>query len=255
MTQIIQEPNGFRILTITKDNNLGSRSQDHIQHVQQLGTTDRRPLHNARALAEYFFSGFQKNRISTEFSQSRKCHRRHGTAAGRGIVKDLLVAGNQRLMVIGGVKETPIPWIAKLLDDDLTKPHRLVNPVFIEARLVERDQGIGDIGIVVQKTIHLGRACPPAVKESSIRAAHRLQHETGSTGRRLEVLLVIQDACRAGHAVDHQAIPACQHLVVLARPDPLVADLQQAGTGLHQFLSQLFCIPSLLSSGLLNRAR
>ncbi len=115
---------------------------------------------------------------------------------------------------------------------------RVDQPLF-ERGLVERDQRVGQAGVIVEIGRQLG--LPAAQVCSSRPSARRRLPVMKSAARRAacDIARLFQRGAGQGQGVDRQAVPTDQHFVVQARLHALGSHGQQLATVLGQLLGQL----------------
>ena len=110
-------------------------------------------------------------------------------------------------------------------------------PALLEGRRVEREQAVGEAGMVLEDPVGRGPAVLPAPPQQAVRPAEPGQEQLGRRDRQAAQLRGLSRVLgrrrshrgrrRVGERRDGQAVPARQHLVVASRLRAAVATLGQ----------------------------
>ena len=174
--------------------------------------------------------------VSGQGGEAQQPQRGRGVAGGDRVVVDLLAAGDQRLVVVGGGEETAPLGIPEAGDRRTGEIAGLLEPAPLEGRLVQRQQRLEQEGVVLQVCVELRLAVLVGAQEAAFGVAQGAQHELGAAARRVKVVLASQHRAGLGQGGDHQRVPGGEALVVEARPDPLRARLAEGPAGLGEAL-------------------
>ena len=168
--------------------------------------------------------------------QPEGCRR---VAGGNRVIVDVLAPGDQLLMVAGRGEEPALIGIFEELDHPIGCLPRRFEPANLKARLVERQQGLDQIGVVLEIGVEPPAALLPGPQQPSIVAAKLVQDELRAPGRCLQVVVALQDGARLRESADRQRVPGGEALVVEPGPDPLVPGRAQNGADLTEPVRRL----------------
>ncbi len=107
--------------------------------------------------------------------EAQQAQRRRGVARGDRVVADLLAAGDQRFVVVGGREEAAALGVAEAGDHRVGERQGLLEPALLEGRFVEGEQGLEQEGVVLQVGVEAAprRPCRCAAGGPRRRAASR----------------------------------------------------------------------------------
>ena len=106
---------------------------------------------------------------------------------------------------------------------------RLVEIGVLAGHLEQRHAGARHVGVVVERAAVQPLAGAVGMEQAAVLVAHRVHDEAPGAHRRGQPVVALEDGRRVGERGDHQAVPVGQHLVVPARPHPLVAHRLELG--------------------------
>ena len=135
-------------------------------------------------------------------------------------------------------KKPPCSVVAEALDHRVGQRARLAEPARVEARLVEGQQRLEQVGVILEVGVEAPAAVLPGAQQPAVGVAQRAEHEVGGAGGGLEVVGSLEHRAGLGQRGDHQGVPGGQALVVEPRPDALRAHLVEAPAPLVEALGR-----------------
>ena len=164
--------------------------------------------------------------VAVQEAQLREHRRRDGVPARRCVVLEILRPVNQLFVIVGRVEEAAVLLVEEALEHQLGQLASPVHPASIEGRFVERQQPLGEVGVVLQVGVVLGfRARFPGPEEPPRLSPHRLPNELGVGDGRVDVVRASESPPRLRKRREHEAVPRRQDFVVEPRPDSRRTDL------------------------------
>ena len=79
-----------------------------------------------------------------------------GVARGRGVIEHVLGPRNECFVVGRGVEEAAVFGVRETFENDVGKLDGSIEPARVEGRLVQRNQAVGDVGVVLEVAVQVG---------------------------------------------------------------------------------------------------
>ena len=118
--------------------------------------------------------------------------------------------------------------IRESLQDPLGEAHGRREPAFVERRLVQREQAIGEVRVVLEDAVAARPAVLPRPTERAVGAQQPADDRLGRAGRRRDVVRPRECPTRLREGRDGQPVPGRERLVVAGGLGPLESPSQQS---------------------------
>ena len=151
-------------------------------------------------------------------AQAAQVVRHHRVGAGNDVVEQLLFAHDERLRAAVGVEKLRFAGVEEVAEDVLGQRLRLTQPLFSESDFVEADISLHDQRVVFQEAADAGAAVLAGAVQPRAVAQVGLDEAGVVLGHGQEFGLG-EGAVGISEALQHEGVPAGEHLVVEAGPD------------------------------------
>ncbi len=132
--------------------------------------------------------------------------------------------------LLGVVKKPPLPGSAKRSIIASAVSTRRLEPALLEGRLVKDQEGLGDVGVILEVAEDLALAVLPGAQEATAWIAQAFPEEPGRRPCGRDEVGTAEHGARVGERGDREGVPRRDALVVEPRPDALRPVLVKGGS-------------------------
>ena len=151
-------------------------------------------------------------------AEEAECGRR--VARRDRVVVDVLASDDELLVVVRGGEEAAALRVGEELDHLVRGLARGVEPADVEGRLIEREEGLGQVRVVLEVSGQVGAPVLVRAKEPAAVVPQVPPNELGARNCGVEVLVAGNRGTGLRQGADHERVPRAQPLVVLSGPRP-----------------------------------
>ena len=117
------------------------------------------------------------HRLAGQAREPQQCERRRGITGGHRGVVEVLAPRDESLMVGGRREETAALRVGEALDHRVGERDSLQIPATLEGRLIEDEQGVDQVGVILEEPKQPSAAALPRPQQPPVAVTHPREHK------------------------------------------------------------------------------